>query len=278
MFKQLWKGLKKPALYTKTEVAFWDDEYISAQMLKAHLNPEFEAASRTKEFIDRSAHWIDTLVPPSDAPALLDVGCGPGIYGERFAQSGYQVTGVDFSQRSIAFAKDSAKKRGLPISYYYQNYLEMKLSQTYDFATLIYCDYGALSTNDRQTLMKNVYDHLKPGGKFLLDVYSTNVYDAFMEDTSWEICQEGGFWRKNPYVALYGKYKYPDNVTLEQTMISCDEDCETYYIWNTCFTKEQLKKEAENSGFHVLSYFGDMAGRPFSTDSDTIAVLLQRPY
>ena len=132
-------SLRKPPIYTKSMVEFWNDEYISEQMLKAHLDPEFDGASRKSDFIEKSVAWITEQIPPADYPLLLDIGCGPGIYAEMFTQKGYQVTGVDFSKRSIDYAQQSAFSKKLNISYMYQNYLEMDLSKSFDFCTMIYC-------------------------------------------------------------------------------------------------------------------------------------------
>ena len=77
-------------------------------MLKAHLDPEFDGASRKLDFIEKSVAWITERIPPADYPLLLDIGCGPGIYAEMFTKKGYQVTGVDFSKRSIDYAQQSA--------------------------------------------------------------------------------------------------------------------------------------------------------------------------
>lgn len=172
MYDLMKKITEKPPLYTPSKLPFWDDEYISKQMLKAHLDPEFEGASRKLSFIKTSAEWIKKVVPPENYPLLLDIGCGPGIYAEAFSRLGYQVTGIDFSKRSIRYAKNSAEKLGLNINYCCHNYLELDLNCMYDFATMIYCDYGALSTENRRILMDNVYRNLKVGGKFLLDVFS----------------------------------------------------------------------------------------------------------
>lgn len=141
MYQELRKAIERPPLYKKMAEAFWDDAYISKQMLKAHLDPDFEGASRKVDFIDESVRWISRLVPPEKQTQLLDIGCGPGIYAEKFAALGYQVTGVDYSRRSLAYARDSANKRGLNITYLFDNYLEMALPQQFDFITLIYCDY-----------------------------------------------------------------------------------------------------------------------------------------
>ena len=58
MLNKIIQSLEKPLLYQKTAGAFWNDEHISKQMLKAHLDPEFEGASRKLSFIDKSAAWI----------------------------------------------------------------------------------------------------------------------------------------------------------------------------------------------------------------------------
>lgn len=276
MLNTISKLLEKPPIYTKTEIPFWDDEHISRQMLKAHLDPDFEGASRKLKFIEESAAWIRDTVPPSAYPCLLDIGCGPGIYAERFSRMGYRVTGIDFSKRSIEYAGKSAGRMGLNIDYRYQNYLNMDIDQLYDVSTMIYCDYGALSAADRKILMYNVYNHLRPGGIFLLDVFSMVKYNSFEEKQTWEICPDGGFWRKDKYIAVNGCYRYPDHVTLEQTAVISEGTAAVYYLWNCYFTRESLAEEAEEAGFKVRGVFGDVAGSPWEIGCPAIAILLEK--
>lgn len=276
MFYNLKESLEKPALYTKSKEAFWDDEYISKQMLKAHLDPDFSGASRKFSFIEQSVSWIKEKIPAQTYPKLLDIGCGPGIYAEKFALENYQVTGVDFSKLSIDYAKKSAQQHGLANIYYYQDYLAMDLKQSFDLATLIYCDYGALSTKDRQTLLDNIYQHLKPGGKLLLDVFSQKFYQQFQEEQKWENCENGGFWRPDEYIALYGNYKYSNDVTLEQTTIVSDTEITPYYVWNTCFTKDALIKEMQEAGFEFCEIFSDVTGRAYNEENETMAIIVEK--
>jgi 2-polyprenyl-3-methyl-5-hydroxy-6-metoxy-1,4-benzoquinol methylase len=44
------------------------------------------------------------LLPPAPV-RVLDVGCGPGAGAARLVQRGYEVTGVDFNERAIAFGR-----------------------------------------------------------------------------------------------------------------------------------------------------------------------------
>lgn len=67
MFNEPRKHTIKPRLYTPSLNKFWDDEDISKGMLEAHLDPNWDAATRKPK-------WLDKF--------LLDLGCGPGLYAE----------------------------------------------------------------------------------------------------------------------------------------------------------------------------------------------------
>ena len=270
------RHFKKPSLYERSDGEFWNDDHISGQLLRAHLDPTSEGASRTPAFIEKSAAWIRGAVPPEEHPALLDLGCGPGLYAEKFAQYGYRVTGLDCSRRSVEYARQSAGRQNLRIRYLLQDYLKMSLHEEFDFATMIYCDYGALSADERKILLHNVYMHLKPGGKFLFDVFSDATYSSFREKRTWEICPDGGFWREDGYVALSGHYKYPGFVTLEQTVVLTEKGAASYNIWNTCFSREALIREVQSGGFRVKGIFSDVAGAQYRPDSPVIAILLEK--
>ena len=91
MFYEFLKYTVKPKLYAQSTSIFWNDEHISKGMLESHLNPNWDGASRNHQFIDKSAKWISEIAPPSLNIRLLDLGCGPGLYTERFNNIGYSV-------------------------------------------------------------------------------------------------------------------------------------------------------------------------------------------
>jgi len=276
MFEQLEKFLKTPNLYETTEFVFWQEEHISKKLLEIHLDPNDDLASRKPGFIDRSVSWIQTIAPPEQYRKLLDIGCGPGLYSERLAQAEYRVTGIDFSRRSIEYARAVAETQNNAITYVCENYLQMTIPDLFDFAVMIYCDYGALSTDNRKRLMKNAFERLRSGGRFLLDVCSLKQYDGFEESRTWEV-QDGGFWSADRYYCLRNDQKYMENTTLSQYFVVTRDEARAYHVWNHCFSKSELTSEAEATGFHSIQVFGDVAGMPYTEDSMTIAILLEKP-
>ena len=146
MLQNIKKYMQKPDMYAPSTARFWDDNHISKGMLEAHLNLSIDSATRNLDFVQRSVGWISSVAPTEKYPRLLDLGCGPGIYAELFYDAGYQVTGVDLSKRSIEYAQRSAETKGKHITYKICDYLLLNYQNQFDIATLIYCDFGVLST------------------------------------------------------------------------------------------------------------------------------------
>lgn len=191
MIRQLSAFLTKPQIYASSTGEFWNDAHISKGMLAAHLNPQEDAATRRHEFLDRSVRWISKIAPPSQYKYLLDLGCGPGLYAQRFHEAGYSVIGVDFSRRSIAYAKEQAIQQNSAIEYRYQNYLTIDYKNQFDVVTLIYCDYAVLPVADRLLLLNKIYKALRQNGKFIVDVFTPKMRKN--ESHTWQYCEEGGF-------------------------------------------------------------------------------------
>ena len=96
MLEQLFSFMQRPRLYQPSTSKFWDDEHISKRMLESHLDPEWDAATRPHKFVDKSVDWIVSILPSKKYPKLIDLGCGPGIYAEKFYEKSYCVTGLIF--------------------------------------------------------------------------------------------------------------------------------------------------------------------------------------
>lgn len=267
---------EKPAPFTPGEPLFWDDPHISEQMLAAHLNPDHDLASRRPEIIERSVGWLVVTLGLQPGDAVLDLGCGPGLYAMRFARRGMCVTGVDYSRRSIDYAVEAARQQGLEITYRYQNYLELDDAGQYDVALLIYGDFCPLSPEQRSRLLGNVRRALKPGGAFVLDVTTPAHRRRYGSTNGWYVA-DGGFWKPGLHLVLEDGFDYPEQaIYLDQAIvIEADDTVSVYRNWFQDYTREAITAELEAGGFTVSSVWGDLAGAPFSADGEWIGVIAQ---
>ena len=266
-----------PAPFTPGEPLFWDDPHISARMLAFHLNPSVDTASRSPEVIDRSVAWIATTLGLQPGDAVLDLGCGPGLYASRLAAKGLRVTGVDYSRRSIAYATDYARQHGLDVQYRYQNYLELADENQYDAALLIYGDFCPLSPGQRALLLQNVHRALKPGGHFVLDVTTRECRKKHSNRNGWRTL-ESGFWKPGPHLLLEEGFDYPgQNIWLDQSVvIEEDGKISVYRNWFQDYTPETITAELQAGSFAFESLCGDLTGKMYTDGSEWIGVVTRK--
>jgi SAM-dependent methyltransferase len=271
MFSVLYEHLKRPALYERTTELFWNNPHIAKQMLDAHLDPDIDAASRKPDFINRCADWITSFELPKDK-SLLDIGCGPGLYTKQFAKRGFRVTGIDFSDNSIAYARDHDSES----NYILQNYLEMDFENEFNIITLIYYDYGALIPKERVNLLGRVKKALKSGGLFLLDVYTPLRGKDKHDSTSWYINPDGGFWSAAPHLCLDSEHYYDDIAEGHRTVIVEEGKIRCYNLWDCYFTQQSLLDETAPFGFSDINFYNDATGAPYTDNSQTMCAVLQK--
>jgi len=211
MFEELERINEQPEafqFYTASDL--WTDEHTSKQMLSFHLNQAIDVSSRNAEFINQSVGWIAAEFNIGRGFKIADFGCGPGLYATCLAKRGANVTGIDFSGRSIEYAKEIAAREQLNISYMKQNYLEFETEDRFDLVLMIMCDFCALSPTQRKGILSKFHRILKPSGSVLLDVYSLSAFEQKEEVATYEVNQLNGFWSPNKYYGFLNTFKYDE--------------------------------------------------------------------
>jgi ubiquinone/menaquinone biosynthesis C-methylase UbiE len=69
--------------------------------------------------------------------AILDVGCGSGIYAVYFARKGAEVTGVDFSGGMLALARKNAGDENCEVHLIHDDFLRHPLNARFDHTLFI---------------------------------------------------------------------------------------------------------------------------------------------
>jgi len=250
------KATQKPEVYSKGTAEMWTDEYISDRLLEVHLNPNVELASRKAITIDETVEWILGKIP-GEKLDILDLGCGPGLYAEKLAEKGHQVTGVDYSANSIRYAIGSAVSMKLDINYRQQNYLELEDENRYDLVMMIFTDFGVLMPDERERFLANVHRALKPGGRILFDVLNENFPVKEAGSRSWETAEKG-FWGGGSYLALTESFYYEEQrVTLTQhVVINESEEADAYRFWIHTFSDAELEELLSSHNFRNTECYG----------------------
>lgn len=277
MTRKLYDLLQRPAPYAPSP-SIWTDAHISRQMLKYHLDDTNDASSYRTAYRERICAYLyeafgfaqETAAAP---PALLDLGCGPGLYAQWFAGRGVAVTGVDFSANSIAYARAQAEASGLSIRYIQADYRDFEDTERYDAVMMVSEDLGVLAPADRHGLLCKAHALLRPGGHLALDVGTQAAWEALSEQGTWS-AEPSGFYRQHPHVVLSKTYRYPQEVASCAVHVIVDDrgmDC--FYVHQTYYTPDRIEAELAQAGFAVERVLGSLDGAPYVPGGRLMGIL-----
>lgn len=252
----------------------WTDPHVSEQMLRCHLDPTNDLASRRPAFIDATVAWTTAAFSLGPGASVLDLGCGPGLYTHRWAATGAEVTGVDFSARSIAHARAAAERDRLPIRYVEADYLDWRADRAFDLATMIWCDFSSLGPAQRSALLESIATWLAPGGAFLFDVVAVPYLASREERVVRTEVPGGGFWSAGQHTEVLETVLYPDErLCLDRHTIVEPARTRTIWNWFQAYDPASLAEVLERAGFTVEAVLGDVTGRPYDPESREFAVV-----
>jgi len=274
MYELLQDIAQRPEPFSRyTTMELWTRPHLAQQMLSFHLNQETDLASRRFETIDQVVKWIDSQLHLS-GKSMCDLGCGPGLYAQRFSDKGADVTGVDFSALSLEYADLKARENEQSIRYIHADYLVDDLPTGFDIVTLIYTDLCVLSPEQRTILLGRMREMLNVDGQIVIDVAGMGLLTGKEEYTLIEDQLMNGFWAKGDYVGVQRTFVYPDErLSLDRYLIAEPNETWQIFNWYQHYTPESLQAELRRAGFADVKMVGDLTGKPLEIDGDFIGVI-----
>jgi SAM-dependent methyltransferase len=116
-------------------------------------------------------HNLVQFLPLLPEQKVLDLACGRGRHAVMLNELGMDVTGVDLSQNSIAFAKKQENSR---LHFFVHDMLRVFQSESFDVVVNLFTSFGYFDEDeDNQRAISAAAQNLKPGGKLVLDFFNT---------------------------------------------------------------------------------------------------------
>lgn len=277
-FRQLTSLAQRPPLFEPGDLPFWTDPRVAPALLRTHLDPTISLASRPPEVITATVDWIISHLGLRPGARVLDLGCGPGLYCAELARRGMRVTGIDFSENSLAYARGQAAAEGLDIAYVQVDYTTSDdIGGPYDAILLVFGDFSALPDPDRDRLLPRVRDGLADTGAFVLDVTTPRCRRVHGLRSGWE-AHEHGLWRSGPHLLLTSSFSYEEcGIVLEQyIVIDHVGEMTLYRNWYRDYTAEELVGTLAASGLQVDGLWGDLEGGELPADPLWIGAVARR--
>ncbi|MEW6477576.1 MAG: class I SAM-dependent methyltransferase [Actinomycetota bacterium] len=236
-----------------------------------HLGRAYLRYSFTKG-TDQEVSFLVGALGLAPGAQILDVGCGPGRHAHALATRGFEVVGVDISQRFVELAREQAPPDA-PVTFERADARSLRFDSEFD-AVISLCQgafglsaggspeaAGAPPLDPDRAVLEGMARALRPGGRLALSAFSAYFQVRFLGEADSFDAERG--------------------VNHEHTAVRNDDGVEIPAdLWTTCFTPRELRLLAESAGLrpdHIWSVTpGDYAARPPDIDHPEFLLLARR--
>lgn len=131
-------------------------------------------------------HFLDNLVAHfhvSPSTRIADLACGKGRHAIYLNSLGFDVTGIDLSERSIAAANQSANDH---LRFEVGDLRNLRFENEFDVALNLFTSFGYFQSNEENLqVIKQMHKAIKPGGYLLIDFMNAEyVIQHMVEEES----------------------------------------------------------------------------------------------
>jgi SAM-dependent methyltransferase len=191
-------------------------------------------------------------------PEVLDLCCGTGRHAMEFAKRGCRVTGVDRTPASLEQARTQAAAEGVDVEFVEGDMRAFSRPGAFDLVVNLFTSFGYFErADDERLVLARVYENLRPGGTFILDVMGKELLARVFQATRSVVAPDGTLviWRTDvapDWTRIKGEwYAVRDGLSKR-----FDVD---HWIYSGAELREMLRQ----AGFREVSLFGDLDQRPY---------------
>lgn len=216
---------------------------------------------------------------------VLELACGTGRLMIPLAEAGFEVYGVDFSENMLAVCRAKVAEKRLQdrVHLVHADMAAFELPRKgFRLAYIPVRSFMHLFTQrDQLSCLSRVYDHLRPGGCFIVDVYAPN-YQRLAEEP------DGPFVLRREYDLPNGHHVIRRDRFVRNDVINQIQQYEIRFEeydssgtlvrvrtipMDTRYTfRYELQLLLERAGFEVLDVYRDYEGNPYDGTGEIIIV------
>lgn len=211
-------------------------------------------------FMDNITEYIN--MPENGT--ILDLACGKGRHSIYLNKMGYQVTGVDLSENSIAIANQSSNDT----LQFKTHDMREPMNETYDAVFNLFTSFGYFDTHeDNIKTLKAIKESINEYGFGVIDFFNADyIIENLVAEETKEI--DG--------ITFNIKRTVENNKIIKEIRFS--DNGETYFFTEkvAAFTLTDFEAMMEEAGIYLLEIFGDYKLRKFyKTQSERLIMIFK---
>ncbi len=217
-----------------------------------HLGPTYLRYAFTKG-TNQEVDFLVEALELEPGSRILDVGCGPGRHALELASRGFEVVGVDISEKFVELARRAAEEADLPATFLRQDARRLTFTGAFD-AVISLCqgafglqgtttsaiDWSAVDGDTK--VLERIAEALRTGGRLALSAFSAYFQLRYLDESD--------------------AFDAANGVNHERTELrDGDGRVIDHDLWTSCFTPREFRLLADRVGLGVDHIWSVEPGR-----------------
>lgn len=141
----------------------------------AYSRTWFELFLETRPFTQSEIGFITRHLPNPPYHKILDVCCGQGRHTNLLGKQGYELVGIDIDEPALSIARQTAPQT---VQYVHQDMRRIaEVDGLFDGVILMWQSFGYFDEATNESIIAQVSEKLRGGGRFILDIYNRNFWE-----------------------------------------------------------------------------------------------------
>jgi SAM-dependent methyltransferase len=243
-----------------------DDKFWEA------VAPILFSDERCGEAAGKEVGQVLTLLGAPPGAHLLDLCCGPGRHTVELARRGYSVTGVDRTAAYLEQARRQTDQEDLSTEFVRADMLNYCRNSAFDGVLNLFTSFGFFETDEEELqVLTNVFESLKPNGRFIIDILGKEVLARKFQSRSWQSTADGTVLLLEERKIRSG-WGSIDNRWLVFNEAGRHEFRFTLHVYSGM----ELKTLLQRAGFKEVALYGSLDGAPYDNEATRLVAVAQR--
>jgi len=202
---------------------------------------------------------------------VLDLCCGPGRHSVPFRKAGFEVTGVDLQQFFLDKAIEYASKENATIQFIKEDMRSFLRKESFDIVLSMYSSFGYFEDRSEDLgVLKNVFNSLRVGGQFLLDLRGKEVHAKnFTETISSEMPNGDLVFQRNKNSGDWTR-------AITTWIYVAGHRADSFKVTLNLYSGAEIRSLLKQTGFSNVRLYGDLAGSPYDHNAKRLIVVAEK--
>jgi cyclopropane fatty-acyl-phospholipid synthase-like methyltransferase len=229
----------------------------------AYYDRKLNREERTREEIS----GVIKLCELKKNSKVLDCPCGWGRHSIELSKNGIIMTGADLNSYELKVAKQEAKRQKVKVRFVKKDMRRIDYKNQFDAVMNMWYSFGFFEDEkDNIKSLKNFYNALKPGGRFLMHTHKNVPWIVAGNSKEYEKrkLRKGGFLRQIEFYEPRSKRNYGIWILEKNGSVSFRD----YFV--RLYTKEEFTGMCKKVGFKKVEFYSGWDGEKYSKEARTM--------